>query len=404
MSTVSPTPENDSPEAGQSVPADSVAEPVARPKIGQSAPAGSVVAGPVTGPKIGQSAPAGSVVTAPQHADEDPTHSASGGVGVGRVVDVVIDSVGVTDVEVRLADGRLGIVKRSELTGAVSVGDTVRAALLAREHPKGVEMSVTWANQLDAWERIEAAVAHSTPVTGTVTKAVKGGFVVDIGVRGFLPASLVSAEPSSATKDLVGTQIEALITDADRQKDRVVLSVRDLERRRRRVKERELLRSLKVGTRTAGTVVSVADYGAVVDLDGVRGLVHRSEVTWGRLEDVADFVSVGDSVEVVVLDLNKSKRKVSLSIRQVTPDPMDAVAVGEVAAATVVRVVEYGAFVRLDDNGVEGLVHITELSDVPVRRPDEFISPGEQLTVKVLKKDMGRRRLALSARRFVIDG
>ncbi|HTO01350.1 MAG TPA: S1 RNA-binding domain-containing protein [Microthrixaceae bacterium] len=413
MSTVPQTPITQSPEAeSPETKAPEVPESRETPEVPQG-PAAEMAAEAQTSeapevpeaPKIGQSAPAGSVVTAPQQAREDPTHAASGGVGVGRIIEVVIASVGTAEVEVRLADGRVGIVDRSEFSGTVASGETVRAALLAREHPKHkVVLSVAWAAKLDAWERIDAAVANSTPVKGTVTRSVKGGFVVDLGVRGFLPSSLVSAEASTGADKLVGTEIEALVTEADRENDRVVLSVRDLERRRRRVKERELLRGLKAGQKVTGTVVNVADYGAVVDLGGVRGLVHRSEITWGRLENVADFVSVGDSVEVLILDLNKSKRKVSLSIRQVEPDPMDAVSVGEVASSTVVRVVEYGAFVRLDDNGVEGLVHISELSDVPVRRPDEFISPGEQLTVKVLKKDMDRRRLALTARRFIIDG
>ncbi len=377
MSTVPTTPPTDSPTAGQAA----------------------------SSPKIGQSAPAGSVVTTPHAPHEDPTHSASGGVGVGRVVEVVVDSVGDTEVRVKLADGRVGIIERREFAGSVTAGDTVRAALLAREHPKKfVVLSVAWATKLDAWERIEEAVANSTPVKGRVTRSVKGGYVVDLGVRGFLPASLLSVEPSTQGENLVGTEVEALVSEANREQDRVVLSIRDLERRRRRTRERELLRSLKVGSKVSGKVASVADYGAVIDLGGVRGLVHRSEVTWGRLTEVADFLAVGDPVDVVVVELNKSKRKVSLSLRQATPDPMDAVSVGEVASSTVVRVVEYGAFVRLDHNGVEGLVHITELADMPVRRPDEFISPGEQLTVKVLKKDMDRRRLALSARRFVIDG
>lgn len=360
---------------------------------------------PADPPKIGQSAPAGSAVRAPHFTHADPTHSASGGVDVGRVIDVVIDSVGTAEVQVKLADGRVGIVDRRELDATIAPGTSVRAALLAREHPKKfVVLSVSWATQLDAWQRIEEAVANSTPVKGTVTKSVKGGYAVDLGIRGFLPTSRLSTEAPTSGESLVGTEVEALVTEADREKDRVVLSIRDLERRQRRSKERDLLRSLKVGTLVSGTVVSVADYGAVVDLGGVRGLVHRSEVTWGRLEEVADFVAVGDKVDVVVVDLNKSKRKVSLSLRRAVPDPMDAVSVGEVATSTVVRVVEYGAFVRLVESGAEGLVHITELADVPVRRPDEFISPGEELTVKVLKKDMERRRLALSARRFVIDG
>ena len=264
-------------------------------------------------------------------------------------------------------------------------------------------LSLSWARKQQAWEAIEAAKKSSTPVTGKVTKVVKGGVVVDVGLRGFLPTSLLSDTPGTDPASLVGTTIEALVMEADRGSDRIVLSIRDLQRRQRRAKEREALRALTPGARASGRVVSVADYGAVIDLGGVRGLVHRSELTWGRLEQVSDIVSVGDAVDVVVLDVNKSKKRIGLSMRQVAPDPLDSVEVGSIESATVVRVVEYGVFVRMDSSGADGLVHITELSDVPGYRPDELVTPGEQVMVKVLEIDKDRRRMALSVRRVLVD-
>ena len=223
------------------------------------------------------------------------------------------------------------------------------------------------------------------------------------GCAAFLPASLVGDVPGTKLSELVGTDVEVLVVELDRPKDRIVVSIRDLQRRRRRAAEKELLRSLEPGSRTTGKVVSLADYGAVVDLGGARGLIHRSELTWGRLESIGSIVSVGDEVEVVVLDVNRSKRRIGLSLRATSPDPFESVEVGAIESATVVRVVEYGVFMRLDTVGAEGLVHISELSDAPGYRPDQLVTPGEQLMVKVLEIDRKRRRLALSVRRVLVD-
>lgn len=327
-----------------------------------------------------------------------------GAVAVGRVVQVEVVSVSPEEVEVRLADGRTGVIPRREFTDTVAVGDTVDAALLARDDPRRrVVMSHAWARKQRAWERLEQARTSSTPVSGTVTKVVKGGVVVDVGLRGFLPLSQLSDTPGTDPASLVGTEVEAMVIEVDRAADRIVLSRRDLLRRRRRRQEKELLSSLQPGVRVRGTVVSTADYGAVVDLGGVRGLVHRSELSWQRFEDVSDVVQVGQEVEVEVLDVHRSKRRVGLSLRRTAPDPLASVAVGDIEDATVVRVVDYGAFVRLDRSGAEGLVHMSELSEVPGYRPDQLVSPGEQIRVKVLQVDRDRHRLALSVRRVLVD-
>jgi small subunit ribosomal protein S1 len=251
---------------------------------------------------------------------------------------------------------------------------------------------------------VEAAKAAGTPITGTATKVVKGGLVVDVGLRGFLPLSLLSDVPNSVEPaSLVGTEVEVLVTEVDRGTDRIVVSRRDLLRKERRKQEKELLAALQPGARVPGTVVSVADYGAVVDLGGVRGLVHRSELTWHRFETVGDVVAVGDLVEVEVLDVQRSKKRVSLSLRRTSPDPYQGLEVGQILDATVTRVVEYGAFMQLDASGAEGLVHISELSDVPGFRPDQLVATGEQVMVKIMEIDRDRRRMALSVRRVLVD-
>jgi small subunit ribosomal protein S1 len=276
--------------------------------------------------------------------------------------------------------------------------------LLARDDPKGrTALSRSWAMSQRAWERVESARAERAPLTGTVKKVVKGGVVVDLGLRAFLPTSLLPEKGSGDVSDLVGTEVEVLVIEADRAGDRVVVSIRDLERRRRRSQERDLLKNLEAGTKLVGKVVSTADHGAIVDLGGTRGLVHRSELTWGRISRVEDVVTVGDEIEVVVLDVNRSKRRVSLSLRALTPDPYEGVEPGTIHTSTVTRVVEYGAFVRLEPGGAEGLVHISELSDVPGYRPEQLVAPGEQVMVKVLDVDRKRHRLSLSVRRVLVD-
>ena len=366
------------------------------------------------------------------------------------------------EVEVRLADGRTGVVDRRDFPSAPSVGESVPAAVLSRDDDRRgrVALSHRWARTELAWQRVERARAEHTPLSGRVVKEVKGGVVVDLGLRAFLPTSLIGdieieapvepepepepvadAEPESAPvaepvvepvaeaeaetdaetespaadeatapvtvtvsdpSALVGREVEVLVTEADRAKDRLVVSRRDLQRRRRRQEEKDRLSSVKVGSRVTGRVVSVADYGAVVDLGGLRGLVHRSELAWERFGTPADVVSVGEQVTVEVIDVNRSKKRVSLSLKRTRPDPYGGLEVGQILPATVTRVVDYGAFARLE-SGAEGLIHMSELSEVPGYRPDQLVVPGEELMVKVLNVDTAKHRIGLSVRRVLVD-
>ncbi len=352
-------------------------------------------------PGFGRTVPPGAPVPPPPGARLDTPRPA---VAVGRIVGTTVTQGLPNEVEVRLVDGRTGVIPRTEIDGSVQPGQELEAALLARDDPKGrTVLSRAWAVRQRSWERLESAKESHEPLTGPVTKAVKGGVVLDLGVRAFLPTSLFP-EGCTDPAQLVGTEAEVLVVEADREGDRIVVSVRDLERRRRRHRERDLLRSLEAGTRVEGTVVGTGEHGAVVDLGGVRGLVHRSELTWGHLRSVEDVVAVGDRIEVVVLDVQRSKRRVALSLRATTPDPFEGIEPGAVEDATVTRVVDYGAFARLDRSGAEGLVHISELSEVPGARPDQLVVPGEQVVVKVLDVDARRRRLSLSVRQAILAG
>lgn len=300
------------------------------------------------------------------------------------------------DVEVRLADGRAGVVPLKDFPVAPEVGQGERAAVLAREDPRGrVFMSVAWARTIEAWDAAEAAHSEGTTLRGRVAREVKGGLVVDVGIRAFLPRSLVGSV-EGAPGELLGTEIEVAVHEVDRDRDRLVVSRRDVQRREQRRVEKAAWAEIEVGQRRTGTICSVEDYGVKVDLHPLKGLVHRSELTWGRARPPSEVVAVGDEIEVVVLEVSRSKRRIALSSRQAAPHPFEGVEPGQLHDAVVTSVVDYGAFVRLAGTSAEGLVHVSELSHLPAARADQLVVPGEELRVTVVSVDRERGRLALS--------
>lgn len=356
---------------------------------------------PPTGPRIGdvrRPGPAGPVVSTP-----GPVATSS---SVGRIVHVSVESVGDREIIVKLADGRPGVIARADFGDEAipSVGESVDAALLARDDPaKRVVLSRSWARQQQQWAIVEAAHQAGEPLTGTVARRVKGGLVVDLGVRAFLPASMIDEQAVDDPSTLIGTEVTVVVSEIDRAGDRVVVSRRDHLRRERRRRERDALGDLEVGKRVTGTIVAIVDYGIHLDLGGVRGMIHRSEMSWGRSDSKSARHRVGDELEVVVTELNKSKRRVGLSVRQLTPDPLGSLEVGSIVSATITKVIEYGAFARLNDGGVEGLVHMTELSDMPGSRPDQIVAPGDEVQVKITGVDLTKRRITLSVREALLS-
>ena len=344
---------------------------------------------PPAAPTVGAALPVGSVV---------PPRPAT---AVGRIVTVVVSSVGKDEFEVRLADGRTGVVGRADFADEPmpTVGSELEVALLAREDPRDrAVLSRSWAAKQRAWERIEAAKESGEPLTGVVAKSTKGGLIVDLGLRAFLPTSMIDENAVTDPSALVGTEVTVVVTEADRAADRIVVSRRDHLRRQRRAEEKQAFAGLSVGKQVTGTVVQLVEYGAYLDLGGARGLLHRSEMSWDRVNRPGDVVAVGDQIDVVVTEVNRSKRRIGLSLRQLAADPYAAVEIGSVTTAVVTRVVEYGVFARLDDSGIVGLVHMTELTDRPGYRPDELVTPGENIHVKVLSVDTTKRRVGLSVR------
>ncbi|HBX78646.1 MAG TPA: hypothetical protein DEG43_13455 [Acidimicrobiaceae bacterium] len=315
------------------------------------------------------------------------------------MVDVTVVEASDREVVVKLADGRLGVIPKSEFSegGGLSGGTVLKAAVLSRQDSSGrVMLSHSWAVRQLGWEAVRAAHESKTPMTGRVVKPVKGGFVVDLGVRAFLPSSMVDEAPLEDSASLVGSEIAVMVTECEEAADRLVVSRRDALRRERRVIERAAFDRLAKGQRRTGRVVGFAEFGLMVEVEGARGLVHRSELSWMSSPSPTAFAKLGDEFEVLVLDVNKSKRRIGLSIRQCVPNPLDAIEVGAVYQGTVSKIVDYGVFVVLEDSGLTGLVHLSQLTEMAGYRPEQLVTRGDSLVVKVLSIDPKKHRVSLS--------
>lgn len=325
----------------------------------------------------------------------------------GKVIGGVVTAVSSEQVELTLDDGRDAVISRrnfddlnTDPSTVYSVGDRAEGAVLTRQDPKGrVVLSRAWALKKRAWERVAAAAENNEAVTGTVASVSKRGVVVDAGVRGFVPSTHLELEPPADLAPYVGQSFEFRVLEVDVDKERLVLSRRSLLLKQQRKQAHEILAQLITGESRTGRVASLTDYGAFIDLGGVNGLVHLSELSWRRVQHPSDIVSVGDVVDVKVLDVKVKKRRVSLSIRQLTPDPLAGIEPDAVIEGTVCRLVDFGAFV--DIGGAEGLVHLSELAEYRVSTPEEIVTPGEIVRAKVLSVDQKRRRIELSIRQAV---
>lgn len=330
---------------------------------------------------------------------------ATGDTVEGTVVKLESDGV-----LVDLGTWREGFVPARELAVAASsrpdalhaIGDRVRARVLsASVSDPLVRLSPARLQLEDAWSVIEAAAAGDGIVTGKVGAAVKGGLRVDVGVEGFIPASLVDVRPIADLSPFVGQEVTAKIIEADAKRFRVVLSRRAVVEGERKLQRDDVMERLRPGDVVDGVVSSVTDIGAFVDVGGADGLVHVSELTWGRQRDPRKVVSPGTQVQVKVLEVDPSRDRISLSLRQTTENPWDTFvrshSVGEVVTGTVTKNMEFGSFVEVAD-GVEGLVHVSELAPQRVERPDDVVKVGDPVQVRIVDIDSGRRRLSLSVR------
>jgi len=300
----------------------------------------------------------------------------------------------------------LSIRKSVDTHDEVSIGEEVDALVLTKEDQEGrLILSRKRARFEKAWRRIEEAAEVGSPVEGTVIEVVKGGLIVDLGVRGFLPASLVDIRRVANLDEFMSTQIECKVIELNRSRNNVVLSRRAVLEEERKEVRQQILDHLEPGKIVEGTVSNIVEFGAFVDLEGIDGLIHISELSWSHVNHPSEVVSIGDKVNVKVLDIDRDRQRISLGLKQTQADPwqqvVDTFSVGDETTGQVTKCVQFGAFVEIQD-GVEGLVHISELADRHVENPREVVEPGMNVLVKFLEIDDERRRVSLSMKR--VDG
>ncbi len=350
-------------------------------------------------------------VAAPTMEQYDETFNtpAQGEIVVGKVVQVndeeVLVHVGGKS-EGRIPRNELGLKANQTPADVVSVGDEIDVYVIRVEDGEGtVLLSKRRADQRGAWEELEKIYEEKGIIEAEVTERVKGGLLIDVGVRGFVPASHVDRNYVEDLDQYVGQTFRVRIIELDRQRNNVVLSRKEvLEEDYQKAKE-ETFANLQEGDVVDGVVRRLTDFGAFVDIgSGVEGLLHVSEMAYSRVDHPSDVLAEGDEIKVMILRIDRERERISLGLKQTLPDPWDNISdkyrVGDKVTGEVTRVVDFGAFVKLED-GVEGLVHISQLADHHVVNASDVVSPGQEVLVKVISIDEDQRRIGLSIREAV---
>ena len=290
----------------------------------------------------------------------------------------------------------------------VELGEEVEALVQKKEDSEGrLILSKKRAQYEKAWGNVEKIRRENGSVSGTVIEVVKGGLIVDIGLRGFLPASLVDLRRVRDLHSFVGNTIKARVLELDKNRNNVVLSRRAWLEDEQKEQRGVFLDNLQSGEIREGVVSSVVPFGAFVDIGGMDGLVHVSELSWRHLDDPSSVLSPGEEVKVKVLDVDIERERISLSIKATQPDPWEEFVsthrVGELVYGRITKLVPFGAFVQVGEN-IEGLVHISELAQHHVEVLEEVVTPGEEMWVKIIKIDVERRRMSLSVKQAAEGG
>jgi small subunit ribosomal protein S1 len=296
---------------------------------------------------------------------------------------------------------------------ALVPGDPISAVVVQPEDRDGnVVISLSRAQQDQDWEQAEELLDSQDVFEGVVTGYNRGGVIVRVGrVRGFVPASQLSpqwqgqqdteADPEQRWARLVGQKLQLKVVELDRLRNRLILSERIAMRDVRKGQKERLLSSLQRGDVLKGTVTSIADFGAFVDLGGADGLIHLSELAWHRVGHPSEVLKVGQQVEVYVMNVDPEKKRIGLSLRRMTPEPWSVVAdqyvVGQIVTAQITRLMAFGAFAKID-NTIEGLIHISEMADYRIGHPKEIVQEGDEVQVRIIKVDPQNRRVGLSLR------
>jgi len=289
----------------------------------------------------------------------------------------------------------------------VTIGDEIDALVLQKEDADGrLILSKKRARFEKAWKRIEAAAESGEPVEGHVIEVVKGGLIIDLGVRGFLPASLVDIRRVQDLEEYRDQVLLCKVIELNRSRNNVVLSRRAVLEEERKEARQQILDRLSPGVEVEGQISNIVDFGAFVDLDGIDGLIHISELSWSHVNHPSEVLEIGQRVRVKVLDVDRDRQRISLGLKQTQTDPwqrlMDECSQGDVVAGRITKVVTFGAFAEIV-SGVEGLIHISELAEHHVENPREVVQQGQDVNVKIVEIDPERRRLSLSLRRVEPD-
>src|SRR5687768_2174344 len=295
-----------------------------------------------------------------------------------------------------------GILERGEFDDPdnVTIGDVVHVYLDEVEGDTGlVRISKRKADRIINWEKIMTSKKEGDPVSGKVTKKIKGGLLVDIGVPVFLPASQVDIRRPGEISDWIGRAIDAVILKIDEERRNIVISRRKLIEQQREELKKKTLESIQEGTIIKGTVKNIADFGAFIDLGGIDGLLHITDMSWGRINHPSEILKIDQEIEVKVLQIDKDKEKIALGLKQKDASPWENIetkyAIGSVHEAEVVNIMSYGAFCKLEE-GVEGLVHISEMSWTKrINHPSEVVTQGQKAQVKVLDINKDKQEISL---------
>jgi small subunit ribosomal protein S1 len=334
---------------------------------------------------------------------------AEGDIVTGKVVRIDKDEV-LVDIGYKsegvIPVNELSIRKNVNTQAEVELGEEVDALVMQKEDADGrLILSKKRARFEKAWKRIEGAFESGVPVVGTVIEVVKGGLILDLGVRGFLPASLVDIRRVQDLSEYVTKELNCRVIEMNRNRNNVVLSRRAVLEEERKEVRQQIIDDLTVGDVVEGTISNIVDFGAFVDLDGIDGLIHISELSWTHINHPSEVLQVNQKVKVKVLDIDRDRQRISLGLKQTQDDPWQKIVtrhkVGDIVEGKVTKIVAFGAFIEIYE-GIEGLVHISELANRHVERPDEVVAVSQIVRVKIIEVDTERRRLSLSIKR--VDG
>src|SRR5688572_1429757 len=329
----------------------------------------------------------------------------------GEVVSGKVVRVDKDEVLVDIGYKSEGVIPVSELSirrsvnpaDEVNLGDEIDALVMTKEDADGrLILSKKRARFELAWKTIEQKAESGEAIDGRVIEVVKGGLILDLGVRGFLPASLVDIRRVQDLDEFLGQTLRCKVIELNRSRNNVVLSRRAVLEEERKEMRQAILDRLSPGDIVTGTISNIVDFGAFVDLDGIDGLIHISELSWSHVNHPSELLEIGQEVQVKVLDIDRDRQRISLGLKQTQSDPwqevLDRHDQGDVIEGKVTKVVTFGAFVEIVP-GVEGLVHISELAQHHVENPREVVSQGEAVSAKIIEMDADRRRLSLSLKR-----